>query len=319
MKNFLLDFLSRRPLILAPMEGINDIIFRELCMNYGCDVTVTEFISSEALIRSVEKSIQKIKKIEKEPFLWVQIFGHDASTMRKAAEKVVEFGADVIDLNFGCPVKKIVSKGAGAALLKDLNKLQGIASEVVKHVNVPVTAKIRLGWDEQSINVRDTVLRLQDAGISLVSIHARTRAQMYGGKARWEFIEQVTNDQAVKIPIIGNGDITDGQIAQKALETTRIAGLMIGRAAIGNPFIFKQIKHYFQTKQELVIPLEERKNVFLLHLQRSIELKGEKRGVLEMRRHIPHYFKGIPHFKERKVRLLQASSLEEIVHLIENL
>lgn len=319
MKNFLLDFLSQKPIILAPMEGINDVGFRELCMNYECDVTVTEFISSEALVRDVEKSFQKIKKIEGEPFLWVQIFGHDVSSMCKAAIKVVEKGAEVVDLNFGCPIKKIVSKGAGSALLKDLPRLQEMASEVVRHVSVPVTAKIRLGWDDHSINVRETVLRLQDAGVAAVTIHARTRAQMYGGKARWEYIEQITNNDAIKIPIIGNGDIIDGPTAQRALESTKVAGLMIGRAAIGNPFIFKQIKYYLKTNQHLSIPLEEKKQVFLKHLKRSIEIKGEKRGILEIRRHIPHYFKGLPNFKEKKVRLLQANTYLEMVNLIESI
>jgi len=316
MKNFLLDFLKNKPLILAPMEGINDIAFRELCLQFGADATVTEFISSEALVRDVEKSFNKIQKSPLDPFLWVQIFGHDVLSMQKAAEKVIEHGGEVIDLNFGCPVKKIVSKGAGAALLKELNKLEEIAKNVVKISPVPVTAKIRLGWDEGSINVEETVMRLQNAGITAVTVHARTRSQMYSGKARWEFIEQLTSNPNIQIPIIGNGDITDGPSAEKAFQRTQVAGLMIGRAAIGNPFIFYQIKHFLKHHEEKKFTFEERKNVFLYHLQKITAIKGERKGIIELRQHIAQYFKAFPHFKETKIKLLQAESVSEIEQIL---
>jgi len=318
MKNFLHDFLTKKPLILAPMEGINDIVFRELCLQYGADATVTEFISSEALIRDVEKSKLKIQKAPSELFLWVQIFGHSVMSMQKAAEKVVEQGGEVIDLNFGCPVKKIVSKGAGAALLKDLNQLQQIATSVIKISPVPVTAKIRLGWDENSINVFETIMRLQDSGIAAVTVHARTRSQMYSGTARWEYIAELINHPHVHVPIIGNGDIVDGPSAKKALQNTRIAGLMIGRAAIGNPFVFTQIKSYLQTHKEIEFTFEKRKQVCLSHLKQLIALEGERKGIIKFRQHMAQYFKAIPHFKETKIKLLRAESISEIEQILNN-
>ena len=290
--------LGEFPLLLAPMEDVSDPPFRVLCKEQGADMMYTEFISTEGLIRNAEKSLKKLEFFEEERPLGIQIFGADIEVMTGCVEIIQEANPDLIDINFGCPVKKVVCKDAGAGILKDIPRMVKLTSEIVKSSKLPVTVKTRLGWDDNSRNIVEVAERLQDVGIAALTIHGRTREQMYKGSADWTLIGEVKNNSMINIPIFGNGDV-DGP--QKALEMKNrygVDGVMIGRASIGHPWIFREIRHFLETGEELATPtIEERVSVCRAHLEKSIAWKGEVLGVLEMRRHYTNYFKGLPNVK----------------------
>jgi putative TIM-barrel protein, nifR3 family len=303
--------------LLAPMEDVSDPPFRRLCKQHGADMLYSEFISSEGLIRDAIKSRQKLDIFDYERPVGIQIFGGDEEAMALSAKIVATVNPDLVDINFGCPVKKVVSKGAGAGVLKDIDLMVRLTKAVVNSTSLPVTVKTRLGWDEQSINIEEVAERLQDVGISALTIHARTRSQMYKGHSDWSYIAKVKNNQRIVIPIFGNGDIDS---AEKALEYRNkygVDGIMIGRAAIGYPWIFEEIKHYFATGQLLPPPtMADRVEAVRNHLLWSVEWKGERQGVLEMRRHYANYFKGIPNFKPYRQQLVTLDSVEEILKVL---
>jgi len=301
------------PLILAPMEDVSDPPFRSLCKKHGADLMFTEFISSEGLIRDAVKSKKKLDIFEYERPIGVQIFGSDIDSMKKAVEMCEIVKPDIIDINYGCPVKKVVCKGAGAGILKDIPKMLELTKEIVKSTNIPVTVKTRLGWDEDSKYIVEVAEKLQDIGIKAISIHGRTRAQMYKGDADWSLIADVKNNARMHIPVFGNGDITSEEKALKYKNKYGVDGIMIGRAAIGNPWIFNRIKHYLATQEKMLLPnLQEKIDIVKEHLDFSVEWKGEKLGILEMRRHYSNYFKGIPDFKQHRIKLVTLEYKEEI-------
>jgi len=298
------------PIMLAPMEDITDPPFRQLCKQFSVDIMYTEFISSEALIRDAEKSLKKLDLKDEERPVGIQIFGHEIESMVMAAKAAERANPDIIDINFGCPVKKVVKKGAGAGILKDIPKMIAMTEAVVKSVNTPVTVKTRLGWDENSKHIVEIAERLQDVGIKALTIHGRTRSQIYKGEADWTLIGEVKNNTRMHIPIIGNGDITSPEKAFDYKNKYGVDGLMIGRAAIGNPWIFQQIRTYFDSGILLSPPtLEERIALVKKHLLSEIKWKGEKSAVLEMRKFYSGYFKGIPNFKNHKIKLTQSYCL----------
>ena len=306
------------PLLLAPMEDVSDPPFRHLCKMHGADMLYSEFISSEGLIRDAIKSRQKLDIFDYERPVGIQIFGGDEEAMALSAKIVATVNPDLVDINFGCPVKKVVSKGAGAGVLKDIDLMVRLTKAVVNSTHLPVTVKTRLGWDEQSINIEEVAERLQDVGISALTIHARTRSQMYKGHSDWSYIAKVKNNPRIHIPIFGNGDIDSPEKALKYRNTYGVDGIMIGRAAIGYPWIFNEIKHYFATGKLLPSPtISDRVEAAKNHLLWSVEWKGERQGVLEMRRHYANYFKGIPNFKEHRQRLVTLDSSEEIIRELE--
>lgn len=293
------------PLLLAPMEDVSDPPFRALCKEQGADVVYTEFISSEGLIRDAAKSVIKLDIYEKERPVGIQIFGANLDSMLRAVEIVEKSNPDIIDINFGCPVKKVVSKGAGAGILKDICLMEKLTAEMVKRTKLPVTVKTRLGWDHESIRIVEVAERLQDVGIKALAIHGRTRAQMYKGNADWAPIAEVKNNPRIHIPIFGNGDISSPERAAEMRDVYGLDGAMIGRASIGNPWFFKQVKHYFETGVHLdPISMSERVNAARRHLTMAIEWKGEVLGVLETRRHYTNYFKGIPNFKPFRTKMV---------------
>ena len=306
------------PLLLAPMEDVSDPPFRRLCKMHGADMLYSEFISSEGLIRDAIKSRQKLDIFDYERPVGIQIFGGDEEAMALSAKIVATVNPDLVDINFGCPVKKVVSKGAGAGVLKDIDLMVRLTKAVVNSTHLPVTVKTRLGWDEQSINIEEVAERLQDVGISALTIHARTRSQMYKGHSDWSYIAKVKNNPRIHIPIFGNGDIDSPEKASEYRNTYGVDGIMIGRAAIGYPWIFNEIKHYFATGELLPSPtISDRVEATKNHLLWSVEWKGERQGVLEMRRHYANYFKGIPNFKEHRQRLVTLDSSEEIIRELE--
>lgn len=308
------------PLLLAPMEDVSDPPFRSVCKEQGADLMYTEFISSEGLIRDAIKSRQKLDIFEEERPIGIQIFGGDEEALSLSARIVETTGPDLVDINFGCPVKKVVCKGAGAAILKDLPKMVSLTKAVVDAVKIPVTVKTRLGWDEESKNIVEVAERLQDVGIQALSIHGRTRAQMYKGHADWTLIEKVKNNPRIHIPVFGNGDIDSPEKALEYKNRYGVDGVMIGRAAIGYPWIFNEIKHYFQTGTHLPPPsVEERIRVCRQHLDFSVRWKGTKLGILEMRRHYANYLKGLSHIKEFRHQLVHALSLEEIEQIFQSI
>lgn len=308
------------PIMLAPMEDISDPPFRQLCKKLGADVVFTEFIASEGLVRDAAKSRRKLSFLEEERPIGIQLFGHQAAAMVMAARLAEEANPDFIDLNFGCPVRKIVNKGGGAALLQDIPQLLKITEAVVKAVKKPVTVKTRLGWDEGSKCIVPLAEQLQDVGISALTIHGRTRAQLYSGKADWTLIGEVKNNPRMNIPIIGNGDVVDGPSAAAMKELTGVDGIMTGRGATGNPWIFRQIKHYLKTGEFLPDPaLAEKIKVCKTHLLTSAEWKGEMTALLETRRHYAHYFSSIPDFKSFKIRLLTAPAIDEVLEILEEI
>lgn len=310
--------LGEFPLLLAPMEDVSDPPFRALCKELGADMLFTEFISSEALIRDAAKSLKKMDVFEYERPVGVQIFGENLDSMREATHVVERVNPDVLDINYGCPVCKVVCKGQGAAILKDVDKMESLTRAIVNETHLPVTVKTRLGWDENSIKIVEVALRLQDAGIKALSIHARTRSQMYKGVANWDYIQEVKNHPDIEIPIFGNGDVDTPQKAHFNRITYQPDGIMIGRAAIGNPWIFNEIKHYFNTGMELSPPsLFERVDVCKRHLKMSVEWKGERTGIVEMRRHYTNYFKGIPNFKNYRTSLCTSENYSQLMDMLD--
>lgn len=309
------------PVILAPMEDVSELPFRILCKEMGADLVFSEFIASEGLIRDAEKSIIKLRISEKERPIAIQIFGGETDSLVKAAEKALESNPDIIDLNCGCPVKKVVNKGGGAAMLCNPDKMVKAAEEIVKVCgDIPVTVKTRIGWDQDSINIMDIALRLQDAGISALTIHGRTRCQMYTGAADWNIIASVKNNPAITIPIIGNGDIDSGEKAKQCLDMSHVDGLMIGRAAIGNPWIFNQIKAYLKDGSIIGPPsIEQRVEMSRRHILMSVDYKGEKRSILEMRHHYGCYFRAIRNFKPFKMELMKAMSVDELLKILDKI
>ena len=311
--------LGEFPLLLAPMEDVSDPPFRRLCKMHGADMLYSEFISSEGLIRDAIKSRQKLDIFDYERPVGIQIFGGDEEAMALSAKIVATVNPDLVDINFGCPVKKVVSKGAGAGVLKDIDLMVRLTKAVVNSTSLPVTVKTRLGWDEQSINIEEVAERLQDAGISALTIHARTRSQMYKGHSDWSYIAKVKNNPRIHIPIFGNGDIDSPEKALEYRNKYGIDGIMIGRAAIGYPWIFNEIKHYFATGELLPSPtIADRVEAAKNHLLWSVEWKGERQGVVEMRRHYANYFKGIPNFKEHRHKLVTLDASEEVVKALDN-
>ena len=311
--------LGEFPLLLAPMEDVSDPPFRRLCKMHGADMLYSEFISSEGLIRDAIKSRQKLDIFDYERPVGIQIFGGDEEAMALSAKIVATVNPDLVDINFGCPVKKVVSKGAGAGVLKDIDLMVRLTKAVVNSTSLPVTVKTRLGWDEQSINIEEVAERLQDVGISALTIHARTRSQMYKGHSDWSYIAKVKNNPRMHIPIFGNGDIDSPEKALEYRNKYGIDGIMIGRAAIGYPWIFNEIKHYFATGELLPSPtIADRVEAAKNHLLWSVEWKGERQGVVEMRRHYANYFKGIPNFKEHRHKLVTLDTSEEVVKALDN-
>lgn len=297
--------LGEFPLLLAPMEDVSDPPFRTLCKQHGADMMYTEFISSEGLIRDAAKSRQKLDIYEKERPIGIQIFGSEIDSMRRAAEISAASGPDVLDINYGCPVKKVACKGAGAGILQDIPKMVSMTKEIVDAVDLPVTVKTRLGWDDKTKYIVEVAERLQDVGIQAISIHGRTRSQMYKGEADWTLIREVRENPRMNIPVFGNGDIDTPEKALEYRQKYGVDGIMIGRGSIGNPWIFNQIKHYFATGEHLPPPtVADRVEAARQHLNHSLEWKGLRLGVVEMRRHYANYFRGLPHFKEHRLTLV---------------
>jgi tRNA-dihydrouridine synthase B len=305
--------LGEFPLLLAPMEDVSDPPFRAVCKEHGADLMYTEFISSEGLIRDAMKSRQKLDIFDYERPIGIQIFGGDEEAMALAAKIVDATNPDIVDINFGCPVKKVVCKGAGAGVLKDIDLMVRLTKAVVNATSLPVTVKTRLGWDNNTKNIEEVAERLQDVGIKALSIHGRTRTQMYKGEADWTLIAKVKNNPRIQIPIFGNGDIDTPQKAQEYKDRYGVDGVMIGRAAIGYPWIFREIKHYLHTGEMLDAPtIAERLDACRKHLSGSVQWKGEKVGILEMRRHYASYLKGLSHVKEFRNKLVLTESLTAI-------
>ena len=295
------------------MEDVSDPPFRALCKEQGADVVYTEFVSSEGLIRNAAKSVMKLDIYDKERPVGIQIFGANLDSMLQTIDIVEATKPDIIDINFGCPVKKVVSKGAGAGILKDVCLMESLTAEMVKRTNIPVTVKTRLGWDHDSIRIVEVAERLQDAGIKAISIHGRTRAQMYKGEADWRPIAEVKNNPRMHIPVFGNGDVNTPERAVEMRDVYGLDGAMIGRASIGNPWFFKQVKHFFKTGTHLPdISLEDRVEAARRHLQMSIDWKGETLGVFETRRHYTNYFKGIPNFKDYRTKMVTSDKAEDV-------
>jgi nifR3 family TIM-barrel protein len=308
------------PLLLAPMEDVSDPPFRAVCKEHGADLMYTEFISSEGLIRDAMKSRQKLDIFDYERPIGIQIFGGDEEALALSARIIEATNPDLLDINFGCPVKKVVCKGAGAAVLKDIDLMVRLTSAVVKATKLPVTVKTRLGWDDNTKNIEEVAERLQDVGIQALTIHGRTRTQLYKGDADWTLIAKVKNNPRIHIPIFGNGDIDSPQKAVEYKERYGVDGVMIGRAAIGYPWIFREIKHYINTGELLAPPtVEERIAASLKHLHGSVQWKGEKLGMLEMRRHYASYLRGLSHVKEYRTRLVNTLDLSEIEAIFEEL
>lgn len=312
--------LGERPLFLAPMENVTDASFRFICKEFGADMMYTEFISSDGLIRDAKSSLAKLEIFDYERPIGIQIYGHIPEAMVEAAKMAEEANPTLIDINFGCPVNKIANRGAGSGMMRYPDKMVDITRQVVQAVKLPVTVKTRLGWDENSKIIVELAERLQDVGIAALTIHGRTRSQLYKGEADWRLIGEVKANQRIHIPIIGNGDISTPEDARSAFENYGVDAIMIGRATYGHPWIFKEIKHYLSTGNPMPeLTLEEKKDLAIRHLQKSIEIKGDRKGVLEMRRHLSCYFKAIPHFKETRQRLVTENDPEELIKIIKNI
>ena len=308
------------PLLLAPMEDVSDPPFRALCKKFGADVMYTEFISSEGLIRDATKSVQKLDIFEYERPIGIQIFGNNIESMKLSAEICEKANPDIIDINYGCPVKKVAGKGAGAGILQDIPKMVEMTREIVKSTNLPVTVKTRLGWNEESKFIVEVAERLQDVGIQGLSIHGRTRAQMYKGEADWSLIGDVKNNPRMHIPIFGNGDINTPQKAVEYKERYGVDGIMIGRAAIGSPWFFKEVKYFKEHGVEMPpLSLAEKVAVVKEHLEFSVRWKGDRLGIVEMRRHYANYFKGIENFKPIRMKLVTLDTEEELMEVLNNI
>lgn len=311
--------LGEFPLLLAPMEDVSDPPFRQVCKENGADMMYTEFISSEGLIRDAYKSRQKLDIFPYERPIGVQLFGSDVDTMAECTKIASAVHPDLIDINYGCPVKKVACKGAGAALLQNIPMMVKMTAAVVNATDLPVTVKTRLGWNEETKNIEEVAERLQDVGIQALTIHGRTRAQMYKGEADWRLIAKIKENPRIQIPIFGNGDIDSPEKALEYRNRYGIDGIMIGRAAIGYPWIFNEIKHYFATGENLPAPtMKQRVDACRQHLKFSIEWKNERLGILEMRRHYSNYFKGLPHFKDYRMQLVQSLEPEELFSILDD-
>ena len=312
--------LGHEPLFLAPMEDVTDPSFRYMCKKFGADVVYTEFISSDGLIRDAWKSRAKLNIDEAERPVGIQIYGHLIEPMVEAARIAESANPDIIDINFGCPMKKIAGRGAGSGMMRDVPLMVEMTRQIVNAVKKPVTVKTRLGWDEESKNIEEIALRLQDVGISALTIHGRTRAQLYRGEADWTLIGKVKNNPNIHIPIIGNGDVDSGAKAHEMFDRYGVDGIMIGRATYGRPWIFREIHHYLRTGEVMPQPsVLERVAIAKEHLAKSIEIKGEKVGILEMRRHLSNYFKGLPNFKDTRFKLVTLNDPAELVEVIDSI
>ena len=312
--------LGHEPLFLAPMEDVTDPSFRYMCKKFGADVVYTEFISSDGLIRDAWKSRAKLNIDEAERPVGIQIYGHLIEPMVEAARIAESANPDIIDINFGCPMKKIAGRGAGSGMMRDVPLMVEMTRQIVNAVKKPVTVKTRLGWDDESKNIEEIALRLQDVGISALTIHGRTRAQLYRGEADWTLIGKVKNNPNIHIPIIGNGDIDSGAKASEMFDRYGVDGIMIGRATYGRPWIFREVRHYLETGEVMAQPsVIERVAIAKEHLAKSIEIKGERVGILEMRRHLSNYFKGLPNFKDTRFKLVTLNDPAELVEIIDSI
>lgn len=312
--------LGEKPICLAPMEDVTDPAFRLMCKRFGADMVYTEFVSADALIRSIDKTLKKLTINEAERPVAIQIYGRDTETMVEAAKIVEEAQPDILDLNFGCPVKRVAVKGAGAGMLQNIPKMLEITREVVKAVSIPVTVKTRLGWDQEHRIIVELAEQLQDCGIEALTIHGRTRSQMYTGEADWTLIGQVKNNPRMHIPIIGNGDITTPQRAKECFDKYGVDAIMIGRASFGRPWIFKEVKHYLQTGEELPpLTFDWQLNVLRQEVMDSVNLLDERRGILHVRRHLAAspLFKGIPNFRETRIKMLRAETVGELFEILD--
>jgi len=312
--------LGEFPLLLAPMEDVSDPPFRALCKENGADVVYTEFISSEGLIRDAAKSVIKLDIYEKERPVGIQIFGANLNSMLQAVDIVEKSNPDIIDINYGCPVKKVVSKGAGAGILKDICLMESLTKAIVDRTKLPVTVKTRLGWDHDSIKIVEVAERLQDIGCKAIAIHGRTRAQMYKGDADWSYIEKVKNNPRMHIPVFANGDINTPERAMHIRDNLGLDGAMIGRASIGNPWFFNEVKHYFETGlHKEPASIKERASIAKRHLEMSVAWKGERLGVYETRRHYSNYFKGIENFKPFRQKLVTTESSADVYQILDSI
>ncbi|MEG1760247.1 MAG: tRNA dihydrouridine synthase DusB [Alistipes sp.] len=312
--------LGDNPLFLAPMEDVTDPSFRFMCKQFGADVVYTEFISSDGLIRDAAKALAKLNIDDAERPVGIQLYGHLIEPMVEAARRAEAANPDMIDINFGCPVKKIAGRGAGSGMMRDVPLMVEMTRQIVQAVNKPVTVKTRLGWDDESKNIEEIALRLQDVGIAALTIHGRTRAQMYRGEADWTLIGAVKNNPQIHIPIIGNGDVDSAPRAKEMFDRYGVDGVMIGRATYGRPWIFREVKHYLATGELLPQPsVCERMEIAKRHLAKSLKYKGDYGGILEMRRHLSNYFKGLPNFKETRLKLVTLLDIDELYATIDSI
>lgn len=312
--------LGERPLFLAPMEDVTDPSFRYMCKKFGADMVYTEFISSDGLIRDAAKSLAKLSISEAERPVGIQIYGHLIEPMVEAARIAEAAHPDLIDINFGCPMKKIAGRGAGSGMMRDVPLMVEMTRRIVEAVKLPVTVKTRLGWDDETKNIEEIALRLQDVGIAAITIHGRTRAQLYRGEADWTLIGKVKNNPQIHIPVIGNGDVDSGPKAREMFDRYGVDGIMIGRATYGRPWIFREIKHYLATGEVMPQPsVAERVAIAREHLAKSIEVKGEYVGIIEMRRHLSNYFKGLPNFKQTRLKLVTSTDPDELYATIDSI
>lgn len=312
--------LGHHPLLLAPMEDVTDLSFRRHCKKYGADLMYTEFVAADALVRNIDKTLRKMTIDAAERPVGIQIYGHEIEPMVEAARIAREANPEIIDINYGCPVKKIAHRGAGAGMLRDIPKMIKMTEAIVKAVDLPVTAKTRLGWDESTKHIVEVAERLQDTGIAALTIHGRTRSQMYTGEADWTLISAVKNNPRMTIPIIGNGDVFSPQRAKENLDKYGVDALMIGRPSIGRPWIFREIKHYLNTGELLLPPtIDEQVDMVKQQLCDSVEWLDERRGILHMRRHLAVTFKGLPNFRPYKIRLLQTENLPDLLNILDEI
>ncbi|MDE6570053.1 MAG: tRNA dihydrouridine synthase DusB [Alistipes sp.] len=312
--------LGEKPLFLAPMEDVTDPSFRYMCKRFGADVVYTEFVPADGLIRDAAKALKKLEIDEAERPVGIQIYGHLVEPMVEAARMVEAAGPDIIDINFGCPVKKIAGRGAGSGMMRDVPLMVEMTRRIVEAVKKPVTVKTRLGWDENTKNIEEIALRLQDVGIAALTIHGRTRSQMYRGEADWTLIGKIKNNPQIRIPIIGNGDVDSGPKAAEMFDRYGVDGMMIGRATYGRPWIFREAKHFIKTGEVLSQPsVMERVEIAKTHLRKSLEIKGDYVGILEMRRHLTNYFKGLPDFKATRLKLVTTLDVDELFATLDDI
>jgi len=312
--------LREKPLFLAPMEDVTDPSFRYICKQFGADFVYTEFISSDGLIRNGRKSLKKLNIFDYERPIGIQLYGHLIEPMVESAQIATLSKPDIIDLNFGCPVRKIANRGAGAGMLRNIPLMIEMTDAIVKATNIPVTVKTRLGWDEDSKNIKEIARMLQDVGVQALTIHGRTRNQMYKGKADWTLIGEVKNDPAIHIPIIGNGDVDSPEVAKKMFDNYGVDGIMIGRPTMGRPWIFKEIRHFLDTGEHMPpLTIGEKVELAKLHFSKSLEFKGEPRGIYEIRRHFSNYFKNLPNFKGIRIKLVTSTEPEEIFSILNSI